>query len=80
MHLSTESNILPPGTKTYNKGGIFFLESKTGDTDQQDSVATSEISSYHQPLMLTSLLCILSTVVEFHERVKCMCSASYISY
>ena len=33
MHLSTESTILPPGTKTFNKGGIFLLESNTGDTE-----------------------------------------------
>ena len=31
MYLSTESTILPPGT---NKGDIFFLESKTEDTEQ----------------------------------------------
>ena len=28
------------------KGGIFFLESKTEDTEQQDSVAASEVSSW----------------------------------
>ena len=42
--MSTESTILPPGTKTFNdKRGIFFLESKTEDTD---SVAASEVSSW----------------------------------
>ena len=47
MYLSTESTILPPGTKTFNiKGGIFFLESKTEDTELQDSVAASEVSSW----------------------------------
>ena len=44
MYLSTKSTILPPGT---NKGGIFFLESKTEDTEQQDSVAASEVSSWN---------------------------------
>ena len=28
------------------KGGIFFLKSKTEDTEQQDSVAASEVSSW----------------------------------
>ena len=28
------------------KGGIFFLESKTEDTEQQDSFAASEVSSW----------------------------------
>ena len=39
MYFSTESTILPPGT-------ILFLESKTEDTEQQDSVAASEVSSW----------------------------------
>ena len=43
MYLSTESTILPPGTTTFN---IFFLESKTEDTEQQYSVAASEVSSW----------------------------------
>ena len=43
MYLSTDSTILPPGT---NKGDIFSLESKTEDTEQQDSVAASEVSSW----------------------------------
>ena len=48
MYLSTKSTILPPGTKTFNiKGGIFFLESKTEDTEQQDSIAASEVSSWN---------------------------------
>ena len=44
MYLSTKSTILPPGT---NKGGIFFLEFKTEDTEQQDSVAAREVSSWN---------------------------------
>ena len=49
MYLFTESTILPPGTKTFNiKGGIFYLESKTEDTEQQDSVAASEVSSWNR--------------------------------
>ena len=48
MYLSTESTILPPGTKTFNTKGVFsFLESKTEDTEQQDSVAASEVSSWN---------------------------------
>ena len=33
MFLSTESTILPPGTKTFNIKS--FLESKTEDTEQK---------------------------------------------
>ena len=45
MYLSTESTILPPGTKTFNiKFFLFFLESKTEDTELQDSVTASEVS------------------------------------
>ena len=47
MYLSTESTIWPPGTKTFKIKGVFFcLESKTEDTEQQDSVAASEVSSW----------------------------------
>ena len=47
MYLSTESTILPPGTKTFNIEWVFFiLESKTEDTEQQDSIAASEVSSW----------------------------------
>ena len=46
MYLSTESTILSPGTKTFNIKGC-FLESKTEDTEQQDSVAASEASSWN---------------------------------
>ena len=41
MYLSTESLQEPK-----LKRGIFFLESKTEDTEQQDSVAASEVSSW----------------------------------
>ena len=44
MYLSTEGTILPPGTKTFNIKGV--LESKTEDTELQDSVAASEVSSW----------------------------------
>ena len=44
MYLSTESTILPPGTKTFNIKGIL---SKTEDTEEQDSVAASEVSSWN---------------------------------
>ena len=43
MYLSTESTILPPGTKTYD-GGI-FLNVMTEDIEQQDSIGASEASS-----------------------------------
>ena len=47
MYLSTESTMFPPGTKTFNINGVFFfLESKTDDTELQDSVAASEVSSW----------------------------------
>ena len=46
MSLSTESTILPPGTKTFNIKGYFLLESKTDDIEEQDSVAASEVSSW----------------------------------
>ena len=47
MHLSTESTILPPGTKNFNmKGVIFFHKLMTEDTERQESVAASEVSSW----------------------------------
>ena len=50
MYLSTESTILPSGTKTFNIKGVFFFfffyNLMTEDTVLQDSVAASEVSSW----------------------------------
>ena len=49
LYLSTESTILPPGTKTFNKKFFFFFfffgNLVTEDNEQQDSVAASEVLS-----------------------------------